>query len=178
MSPRQLEPRAISQPRPVRFAALTATIQGGDPLTLYLVPYPAELALTVMQREVLIEATQHLRQMQLLLPSSPMTVLHNPLVCASQELPTTLRAGSPDESETPRPIHPGNMFEAQKLESLRPSLSVSLSRDCREAPEEYAPSLLLGQLQPKGSEPLLHLRLESVRRACVITDSAHDPIFP
>ena len=54
------------------------------------------------------------------------------------------------------------MLEAQKLECLRSSLSVPLPRDGREAPEEDAPSLFLGQLQPKFREPLLHFRLEAV----------------
>jgi hypothetical protein len=63
MSPRQLEPLAIFQPRPVRTTSLTSPIQGGNPLALYLVSYPAELSLAVMQRKVLVETTQHLRQM-------------------------------------------------------------------------------------------------------------------
>jgi len=63
VSPRPFEPRSVSQPRPIRLSALTATIQGGDPLPLYLLSYPAELALAVVQREVLIETTQHPRQM-------------------------------------------------------------------------------------------------------------------
>jgi hypothetical protein len=124
---------------------LTATIQGAYPLTLYLLPHPAELALTVMQSEVLIEAAQHPRQMLLLLPSSPVSVLKDPLPCAYQELPTTLDAGDAKQGEAPRSIHPTNMFEAQKLESLRSSLSIALPCKGREAPKEYAPSLLLGQ---------------------------------
>jgi len=54
------------------------------------------------------------------------------------------------------------MFEAQKLESLRPSLPVPQPRDGREATEEYAPSLVLGQLQPKVRKPLPHFHLKAV----------------
>ena len=53
---RQLEPRAFLQPRPVRPAPLPPTIQGAYPLALYVLPYPVELALAVMQPKVLIEA--------------------------------------------------------------------------------------------------------------------------
>jgi hypothetical protein len=54
------------------------------------------------------------------------------------------------------------MLEAQKLESLWSALPVSLPCNGREAPEEYAPSLFLGQFQPKIGEPLPHLHLEAV----------------
>jgi len=50
-------------------------IQGADPLALYLLPHPLELSLTVMQPEVLIETAQHPREVLLLLPSSPVSML-------------------------------------------------------------------------------------------------------
>ena len=162
MSKRQFEPRSIFQARPVRPTSLTATIQGADPLALYLLPYPVELALTVMQAEVLIEAAQHLRQMFLLLPSSPVSVMKDPLPCPGQELPTTLDAGDTNQSKSPRPIHPTDMFETQKLESFWPPQSVPQACHACESPKEYAPSFLLGQLQTEFREPLPHLLLEVV----------------
>jgi len=81
VSERQFEPRAIFQARPVRPTSLTPTIQGAYPLALYLLPHPVELALTVMQAEVLIETAQHLRQVLLLFPSSPVSVMKDPLPC-------------------------------------------------------------------------------------------------
>src|ERR1022692_1595956 len=75
----------------------------------------------------------------------------------------------------PRPIHPCDMLESQKLESLWSSLPVSLPCDGREAPEEYVPSLLLGQLQPKFSEPLPHSCLEAVHVLAVL-ESNHEVI--
>jgi hypothetical protein len=54
------------------------------------------------------------------------------------------------------------MFEAQKVERLRPSQSVSQICHRCESPKEYAPSLLLGQLQTEFREPFPHLLLEMV----------------
>ncbi len=71
------------------------------PLPLYLLPYPAELALAMMQPKVLVEATQHLRQMSLLLPPSPVSMCHDPIPCAGEELPTTLGTGYTNQSEAP-----------------------------------------------------------------------------
>src|SRR5215467_10628704 len=113
----------------------------------------------MMQAEVLIEAAQHLRQMFLLLPSSPVSVVKDPLPCPGQELPTTLNAGDTNQGKSPRSIHPTDMFEPQKLES--PWSSKSMSQTCHgcESPKEYAPSLLLGQLQSELREPLPYLLL-------------------
>ena len=102
LSKRQFEPRAIFQARPVRPTSLTPTIQGAYPLALYLLPHPVELALTVMQAEVLIETAQHLRQVLLLFPSSPVSVMKDPLPCPSQKFPTTLDAGDANQSKSPR----------------------------------------------------------------------------
>jgi hypothetical protein len=162
LSERQFEPRAIFQARPVRPMSLTPTIQGAYPLALYLLPHPVELALTVMQAEVLIETVQHLRQVLLLFPSSPVSVMKDPLPCPSQKFPTTLDAGDTNQSKSPRSIRPTDMFEAQKLEGLRPSQSVPQTGHACESPKEYAPSLFLGQLQTEFREPLPHFLLEMV----------------
>lgn len=163
MSKRQFEPRSIFQARPVRPTSLSATIQGTYPLALYLLPYPVELALTVMQAEVLIETPQHLCQMFLLLPSSPVSVMKDPLPCPGQELPTTLHARDTNQSKSPRSIHSTDMLETQKLEGLRSPQSVPQTCHACESPKEYAPSLLLGQLQSEFREPLPHFLLEVVR---------------
>jgi len=54
------------------------------------------------------------------------------------------------------------MFEPQKLESLWSSQSVAQTCYARESPKEYAPSFLLGQLQPELRKPLPHFLLEMV----------------
>ena len=133
-----------------------------------VMPHPHELALTVVQPEVLIEATQHLCQMLLLLPAPPVATMHDPFPCAREELPATLGAGNANQSESPGPIHPTDMLEAQKLESLRSSLSIAQPCDGREAPKEYAPSLLLGQLQSELRKSLPHFRLEAIHVLSVL----------
>src|SRR3974377_1782733 len=112
LSKRQFEPRSIFQGRPVRPTSLSATIQGAYPLPLYLLPHPVELAFTVVQPEVLIEAAQHLRQLFLLLPSSPVSIMKDPLPCPGQELPTTPNAGNTNQSKSPCSIYPTDMLEA------------------------------------------------------------------
>jgi Mg2+ and Co2+ transporter CorA len=54
------------------------------------------------------------------------------------------------------------MFEAQKLEGLRPSQSMSQTCHSCESSKEYVPSLFFGQLQSEIREPLPHLLLELV----------------
>src|SRR5450759_856552 len=115
-----------------------------------------------MQPEGLIEAAQHLRQVFLLLPSSPVSVMKDPLPSPGQELPTTPNAGDANQSKSPRSIHPTDMLEAQKLEGLRPSQSVPQTGHACESPKEYAPSFLLGQLQTEFRKPLPHFLLEVV----------------
>src|SRR5215471_105301 len=100
--------------------------------------------------------------MLLLLPSSPVSVLKDPLPCTSQKLPTTLDAGDANQSESPCPIHPTDMFEAQEFERFWSPESVSQTRHGCESSKEYAPSLFLGQLQTEFREPLPHLLLEMV----------------
>jgi len=85
-------------------------------------------------------------------------MLKDPFPCSGQELPTTLRAGDADQRELPRPIHPRDVFEAQKLEGLWSSVPMSLPRKCRKASKENVPSLFLSQLQSEFSKPLPNLR--------------------
>jgi len=112
--------------------------------------------------------------MFLLLPSSPVSVLQDPLPCPGQELPTTLDAGDANQSKSPCSIHPTDVLEAQKLEGLRPPQSMSQTCDGCESSKEYAPSLLLGQLQTEFREPLPHFLLEVVHLLSIL--EAHHEI--
>ena len=98
--------------------------------------------------------------MFLLLPSSPVSVMKNPLPCPGQELPTTLRARDTNQSKSSRSIDPTDMLEAQKLEGFRPPQSVPQTCHACEPPKEDAPSLLLSKLQTEFREPLPHFLLE------------------
>ena len=89
--------------------------------------------------------------------------MKDPLPCPGQELPATLDAGDTNQSKSPRPIYPTDMFEAQKLEGFWPPQSVPQACHACESPKEYAPSFLLGQLQTEFREPLPHLLLEVIR---------------
>jgi hypothetical protein len=71
-SSRQLEPRSIAQIHPADPLSLTAALQGVHPVSLDFVADPAELAVAVVQGEVL-EAAQHHREVLLLLASLPMS---------------------------------------------------------------------------------------------------------
>ena len=55
----------------------------------------------MVQREVLIEPAQHLCQMLLLFPSSPVSVLKNPIFRVGQELSAALCAGHSDQCKAP-----------------------------------------------------------------------------
>ena len=89
-------------------------------MSLDFVADPAELAVAVVQGEVLVEAAQHHREVLLLLASLPMPVSKQPPAGASEELSATLGAGDPDQSETPCSILPTDVLEAQKLKRLWP----------------------------------------------------------
>ena len=87
-------------------------------MSLDFVADPAELAVAVVQGEVLVETAQHHREVLLLLASLPMSVSKQPRAGASEELSATLGAGDPDQSETPCSILPTDVLEAQKLKRL------------------------------------------------------------
>ena len=53
---------------------LATSAQNADPLPLHCIPQPAELARTVVESEVLVEAAQHHAKMMLLLAFQPMEV--------------------------------------------------------------------------------------------------------
>ena len=112
-------------------------------MSLDFVADPAELAVAVVQGEVLVEAAQHHREVLLLLASRPMPVSKQPLAGASEELSATLGAGDPDQGETPCSILPTDVLEAQKLKRLWP-LSVFAPFDGCKTPKEQQPSFLLG----------------------------------
>ena len=89
-------------------------------MSLDFVADPAELAVAVVQGEVLVEAAQHHREVSLLLASRPMPVSKQPLAGASEELSAALGAGDADQGETPCSIRPTDVPEAQKLKRLWP----------------------------------------------------------
>ena len=111
------------------------------PLSLDFVADPAELAVAVVQCEVLVEAAQHHREVLLLLASCPMSASKQPLAGARS---AALGAGDADQGETPCSIRPTDVPEAQKLKRLWP-LSVLEPFDGRTTPKEQQPSFLLGQ---------------------------------
>src|SRR5688572_11796074 len=76
---RQLEPGATQEVAPVQPVALAASAQHSNPLQLNLAPNVVEFRLAVMQSEVLVEATQHRRQLTLLVPSLPVPMSREPL---------------------------------------------------------------------------------------------------
>jgi hypothetical protein len=91
---------------------LTSALQGVHPVSLDFVADPAELAVAVVQGEVLVEAAQHHREVLLLLASLPMSVSKQPLAGANEELSATLGAGDTDQGETPCSILPTDVLEA------------------------------------------------------------------
>src|SRR4030088_54760 len=71
------------------------------PVSLDFVADPAELAVAVVQGEVLVEAAQHHREVLLLLASLPMSVSKQPLAGASEELSATLVQGMRIKAKRP-----------------------------------------------------------------------------
>jgi hypothetical protein len=141
---------------------LTAALQGVHPLSLDFVADPAELAVAVVQGEVLVEAAQHHREVLLLLASRPMSVSKQPLAGAGEELSAALGAGDTDQGETPCSIRPTDVLEAQKLKRLWP-LSVLAPFDGRKTPKEQQPSFLLGQFQIELRKTFPQLAMEVLR---------------
>jgi len=131
-------------------------------VSLDFVADPAELAVAVVQGEVLVEAAQHHREVLLLLASLPISMSKQPLAGASEELSATLGAGDPDQGEPPCSILPTDVLEAQKLKRLWP-LSVLAPFDGRKTPKEQQPSFLLGQFQIELRKTFPQLALEVLR---------------
>ena len=91
---------------------MTSALQGVHPVSLDFVADPAELAVAVVQGEVLVEATQHHREMLLLLTSLPMSMAKQLLAGASEKLSAAFGAGDTDQGETPCSILPTDVLEA------------------------------------------------------------------
>lgn len=90
--------------------------------------------------------------MTLLVAPFPVQVPNQPLMNASKELPTTLHTGEPDQGEPTASVLPADVFEAQELESLRPSLPVHFPPLGGKTAKEQQPSFLLGQFKVKSGE--------------------------
>ena len=125
---------------PMPLALLT---QRPPPLELNFVSNPVQFLLAVMEPEVLVEADKHRPQMALLGASLPVR-------------------GEPNDGEPSSAIDPADVFEAQKLEGLRP-LAVPLATLRGEPAKGQQPSLLLGKLQVELCEALLKLSPKGFR---------------
>ncbi|CAE6855152.1 hypothetical protein R69746_07544 [Paraburkholderia aspalathi] len=125
---------------------LASPTQNASPLPLDLIPDPTEFARAMVEPKVLVEPAQHRRKVMLLFAFQPVPVPTEPLPRAKQELPATLYAGDTDQGEFPAAIHSTDMFEAQKLESLRPPAPLR-THCCGEAAEEQEPLLAAVQIR-------------------------------
>ena len=71
-----------------------------------------ELALAVVEPEVLIEASQHHRQVALLVAALPVHMPFHPLAGASQELTAALHAWDSDQRELTAPVLTTDVLKA------------------------------------------------------------------
>src|SRR5262249_43940415 len=123
---------------------------------------PAQPTVAVVQSKVLVEATQHHRQVLLLFASLPMPMFEQPLAGASKKLSAALGAGDTGQGEPPAPVHTTDMLEAEELKRFRP-LSMLAAHGGGKTSKEQHPSLVLGQFQIESREPLPQLALEVLR---------------
>src|SRR5713101_6382270 len=164
---RQLEPRATQEVAPVQPVTLAASAQHSNPLQLHLAPNVVEFWLTVMQSEVLVEATQHRRQLTLLVPSLPVPMPREPLLGARQKLATALLAREANHRGRAAAVRSAYMREAQKVERVW-SLAVCRLSLGGEASKEQQPRLIVGQLQVEPREPLPQISVEVFRVPLVL----------
>src|SRR5215510_7013412 len=150
---RQLEPRATQEVAPVQPVTLAASAQHSDPLQLNLASDVVEFRLAVMQSEVLVEATQHRRQVTLLVPSLPVPMLREPLLGARQKRAAAVRSAY--------------VRETQEVERLG-SLAVRRLPLGGKASEEQQPCLVVGQLQVESRKPLPQISVETLRVPLVL----------
>src|SRR5712691_11587003 len=164
---RQLERRATQEVAPVQPVTLAASAQHSNPLQLHLAPNVVEFWLTVMQSEVLVEATQHRRQLTLLVPSLPVPMSREPLLGARQKLATALLARETNHRERAAAVRSAYVREAQKVERVWP-LAVGRLSLGGEASKEQQPRLVVGQLQVEPREPLPQISVEVLRVPLVL----------
>ena len=163
----QFEPRAVQEVAPEQPVTLAASAQNADPLQLYLVPYRIESRLAVMQSEVLVEATQHRRQLTLLVSSLPVPMARKPLFSACQKLVATLPTRETNYRELPAAIRSTYVRETQKVKRLG-SFVVCRLPISGEASEEQQPRLVIGQCQVKSRESFPQLSVEVLRVPLVL----------
>ncbi|MBI2835624.1 MAG: transposase [Acidobacteria bacterium] len=161
------DPRATQEVAPVQPVALAASAQHSNPLQLNLAPNVVEFRLAVMQSEVLVEATQHRRQLTLLVPSLPVPMPREPFLGARQKLATALLAREADHRERAAAVRSAYMREAQKVERV---WSLAICRLCLggEASKEQQPRLVVGQLQVEPRESLPQISVETLRVPLVL----------
>src|SRR5262249_52648801 len=164
---RELKPRAAQEVAPVQPVTLVASAQHSDPLPLNLTPNVVEFRLAVMQSEVLVEATEHRRQVTLLVPSLPMPMPRKPLLGARQKLATALLAREANHRERATAVRSAHMREAQKVERVWSPAVCRLGLG-GEAPEEQQPRLVVGQCQVDPREPLPQISVKILRVPLVL----------
>jgi len=142
--------------------ALALLAQRPPPLQLNFMSNPVQFLLAMMEPEVLVEPLKPHSHVTLLVASSPVHMLIQPLLGARKKLATTLHAGKSNHSEPSATIDTTDMFEAKKLESLRPP-TVPRSTLGGEPAKEQQPSLFLGKLQVEFCEALAELGLKDFR---------------
>src|SRR5215510_8245045 len=164
---RQLEPRATQEVAPVQPVTLAASAQHSDPLQLNLASDVVEFRLAVMQSEVLVEATQHRRQVTLLVPSLPVPMLREPLLGARQKRATALPAWETNHRKRAAAVRSAYVRETQEVERLG-SLDVRRRLLGGKASEEQQPCFVVGQLQVESREPLPQISVEALRVPLVL----------
>src|SRR5262249_13601248 len=134
---------------------------------LNLTPDVVEFRRAVMQSKVLVEATQHRRQVTLLVPSLPVPMLRKPLLGACQKLATALLARETNHRECAAAIRSAYMREAQKVERV---CSFALCPFCLggEASKEQQPRFIVGQFQVESRESLPQISVEFLRIPLVL----------
>src|SRR5215470_61282 len=168
---RQFKPRAVHEVAPEQPMSLAASAQYSDPLQLYLAPNHVEFRLAVVQPEILIETTQHHRQVTLLIPPLPVPMSREPLLGARQKLSTALLARETDHRELAAVSDSTYMLETQKVKRAG-SLVVCCFSYCSEASEEQQPCFLVGQFQVESRESFPQISIE-VFRIPLVLETCH-----
>lgn len=125
---------------------LASSPQRPYPLLLHLRPDKLQLGFAMIQREVLVESTQHLTEVSLLVSALPVVVFLEPLVNTVEEFPTAFNRRNPDQRELPIVVSSAHMFESEKIEGLRFLLVLSHLPSCKPAKEDK-PRFLFRQFQ-------------------------------
>jgi hypothetical protein len=119
------------------------------------------------QGKVLVKATEHQRQMMLLVPSLPMHMSLEPVVGTIQKLPAALRTRNADYRDFTVPVRAADVFEAQKLEGFR-FRTVFGHSFAGETPEAQHAGLFRCEFKTKLLHPLFEDAVEAFGVALVL----------